>query len=59
MEKASGNSLRQTVKIKQRIDSDNAKKIVKMIKDKKLKVQASIRGTEVRVEGKNVMICKK
>lgn len=51
-EKASGNSLRQTVKIKQGIDSDNAKKIVKMIKDKKLKVQASIRGTEVRVEGK-------
>ncbi|MCE3255189.1 MAG: YajQ family cyclic di-GMP-binding protein [Rickettsiaceae bacterium] len=51
-EKASGNSLRQEVKIKQGVDSENAKKIVKAIKDKKLKVQASIRGEEVRVEGK-------
>jgi uncharacterized protein YajQ (UPF0234 family) len=52
LEKAGGQSLRQTVKIKQGIDSENAKKVVKFIKDKKLKVQASIRGEEVRVEGK-------
>jgi hypothetical protein len=52
LEKAGGQSLRQNVKIKQGIDSDNAKKVVKFIKDKKLKVQASIRGQEVRVEGK-------
>jgi uncharacterized protein YajQ (UPF0234 family) len=51
-EKASGNSLRQAIKIKQGIDSESAKKITKFIKDKKLKVQASIRGEEVRVEGK-------
>lgn len=51
-EKASGNSLKQAVKIKQGIDQENAKKLVKLIKDKKLKVQASIRGNEVRVEGK-------
>jgi uncharacterized protein YajQ (UPF0234 family) len=51
-EKASGDSLRQTVKIKQGIDSDTAKQITKYIKDKKMKVQASIRGTEVRVESK-------
>ena len=51
-ERATGDSLRQKVKIKQGIDSDNAKLIVKNIKDKKMKVQASIRGTEVRVEAK-------
>lgn len=51
-EKAGGQSLRQAVKVKQGIDSENAKKVVKFIKDKKLKVQASIRGEEVRVEGK-------
>ena len=51
-EKASGKSLRQSVKIKQGIDQESAKKIVKQIKDKKMKVQASIRGEEVRVEGK-------
>jgi cyclic-di-GMP-binding protein len=51
-EKSGGNSLRQEIKIKQGIDSDSAKKIVKMIKEKKIKVQASIRGEEVRVEGK-------
>ena len=52
IEKAGGNSFRQNIKIKQGIDSENAKKITKFIKDKKLKVQASIRGEEVRVEGK-------
>jgi len=51
-EKASGDSLRQVVKIKQGIDSDSAKQITKYIKDKKMKVQASIRGNEVRVEAK-------
>ena len=54
VQKASGNTLRQIVKIKQGIDKDTAKKIVKYIKDKKLKVQASIRGEEVRVEGKKI-----
>lgn len=52
VEQASGNALRQKVKIKQGVESDIAKKIVKAIKDTKMKVQASIRGEEVRVEGK-------
>jgi uncharacterized protein YajQ (UPF0234 family) len=51
-EKASGNSLRQKIKVKQGLESELAKKIVKEIKDLKIKVQASIRGDEVRVEGK-------
>lgn len=51
---ASGNTIRQIVKIKQGVDQDNAKKIVKFIKDSKMKVQASIRGDEVRVDGKKI-----
>lgn len=38
--------------VKQGIDKDIAKKIVKAIKDSKLKVQASIQGEQVRVTGK-------
>jgi hypothetical protein len=38
--------------LKQGIETDMAKKIVKMIKDGKLKVQASIEGDKVRVKGK-------
>ncbi len=52
-EAATNNSFRQNVKLKNGIEQEVAKKIVKDIKDKKLKVQASIRGDEVRVEGKN------
>lgn len=43
---------RQTIEIKQGIDSENAKKIVKLIKDSNLKVQAAIQGEQVRVTGK-------
>lgn len=52
-EAASGNMRRQEIKVKQGIDQDTAKKIVKSIKDVKLKVQASIRADELRVDGKN------
>jgi len=52
VEKASGNMLRQSVKIKKGIDQETAKKITKHIKESKMKVQASIRGEEVRVDGK-------
>lgn len=52
-EKAASNSLRQVVKIKQGIDQETAKMIVKEIKDKKFKVQASIKGDELRVSGKS------
>ncbi len=51
-EKAGGNSLRQIVKLKNGIEQDTAKKIVKQIKEAKIKAQASIRGDEVRVDGK-------
>jgi len=43
---------RQLVKVKQGIDSDNAKKIVKLIKEAQMKVQATIQGDQVRVTGK-------
>lgn len=51
-EMASGNCLRQKIKVKEGIDSDNAKVITKYVKESKLKVQASIRGEEVRIDGK-------
>jgi hypothetical protein len=51
-EKASGNTLRQIVTVKQGIESTLAKQIVKAIKDSKLKVQAAIQGDELRVSGK-------
>ncbi len=51
-EKAGGNSLRQKVKLRNGIEQEVAKKIVKQIKDSKMKVQASIKGDEVRVDGK-------
>lgn len=52
VEKASGNTVRQEVRIKEGIESDLAKKIVKAIKDEKLKVQVAIQGDELRVSGK-------
>lgn len=46
------NEAKQNITIKQGIDMDNAKKIVKLIKDSRLKVQASIQGEQIRVAGK-------
>ena len=51
-EKASGNAVRQTVLIKQGIDKELAKRLVREIKDSKLKVQVAIQGDELRVSGK-------
>lgn len=51
-QKASGNTLRQEVAVKQGIDQTLAKRIVKDIKDSKMKVQVSIQGDELRVSGK-------
>jgi len=48
----SGKGARQEITIKQGIDKETAKKIVKLVKDKKLKVQAAIQGEKVRVSGK-------
>lgn len=42
----------QTIVVRQGIDKELAKKIVKMVKDAKLKVQAAIQGDQVRVTGK-------
>ena len=46
-----GNKSKQELKIKVGIEQELAKKIVKLIKDSKLKVQASIQGDAVRVTG--------
>ena len=51
-EKASGNMQRQTVALKQGVDRDLAKRLVREIKDSGLKVQASVQGEELRVTGK-------
>ncbi len=51
-ERASGDKLRQLVVVKQGIDKDLARRLVKEIKDSKLKVQVAIQGDELRVTGK-------
>ena len=51
IEKISGDKVKQVVTIKNGIQGDSAKKIVKLVKDSKLKVQASIQGDAVRVAG--------
>ena len=52
VQKISGNKVKQELKIRIGIETELAKKIVKMIKDSKLKVQAAIQGEQVRVTGK-------
>ena len=49
---AAGSSLREIVDIKQGIDSDLGRKIVKDVKAAKMKVQLAIQGNELRVTGK-------
>jgi uncharacterized protein YajQ (UPF0234 family) len=51
---ASGNMIRKEIKIKQGLDQDASKKIVKKIKDSGIKVQASIMDDQVRVQGKKI-----
>lgn len=51
VEKISGNKVKRAVVVKVGIDTELAKKIVKLVKDSKLKVQASIQGDTVRVSG--------
>lgn len=52
VEKASGNSVRQEVIVKEGIEATLAKRLVKEIKDSKIKVQVAIQGDELRVSGK-------
>lgn len=51
IEKVSGNKVKQVVTVKEGVTGELAKKIVRIIKDSKLKVQASIQGEAVRVSG--------
>ena len=53
-EAASGNMLRQTVAVRQGVDAELGKRIVKEIKDSKIKVQVAIQGDELRVSGKKL-----
>jgi uncharacterized protein YajQ (UPF0234 family) len=51
VQKAGGDKVRQVVKVRSGIEGEQAKKLQKLIKDSKLKVQASIQGDAVRVTG--------
>ncbi|HEY4136263.1 MAG TPA: YajQ family cyclic di-GMP-binding protein [Alphaproteobacteria bacterium] len=52
VEKASGNLVRQSIVVKQGIETELAKRLVKELKASKMKVQAAIQGDELRVTGK-------
>lgn len=65
-EKIGGDKVKQIINVKNGIESDLAKRIVKAIKDAKMKVQASIQGETVRVTGTKrddlqeaIALCKK
>lgn len=51
LEKVSGNKVKKVLTVKEGLETEMAKKIVRIIKDAKLKVQASIQGEAVRVSG--------
>jgi hypothetical protein len=51
-EKAAGNTVRQTIALRQGIGADLARQLTRQIKDSKLKVQAAVQGGELRVTGK-------
>jgi cyclic-di-GMP-binding protein len=51
---ASGKYIRKTIAVKNGVDKDNAKKIVKLIKDSGIKVQAAIMDDIIRVTGKKI-----
>jgi uncharacterized protein YajQ (UPF0234 family) len=53
-EMAAHGMIQREIVIKEGVDSDNARSIVKMIKDRKLKVQAAIQENQVRVTGKKI-----
>lgn len=51
IEKIGGDKVKQVIKVKNGLDTETAKKITKVIKESKMKVQASIQGESVRVTG--------
>ena len=54
IEKGSGMTVRQKVELQEGISKENAKKVNKMIKDSKLKVQPQIQGEQIRVTGNKI-----
>jgi hypothetical protein len=53
-EMAAHGMVQREIAIKEGVDSDNARNIVKMIKERKLKVQAAIQENQIRVTGKKI-----
>ena len=51
LEPISGNKVKETIKVREGIEQERAKNLVKLIKESKLKVQASIQGDALRVTG--------
>jgi uncharacterized protein YajQ (UPF0234 family) len=51
-EKAAGNTVRQTIVLRQGLDADLSRRLIRELKDSKLKVQASVQGGELRITGK-------
>jgi len=51
IQSVSGNKVKQLIQVKEGIEGDLAKQIVKFVKDSKLKVQAAIQGNTVRISG--------
>jgi len=51
VQKVGGDKVKQVIKVRNGIESDASKKIQRLIKDSKLKVQAAIQGDAVRVTG--------
>jgi cyclic-di-GMP-binding protein len=51
LEPVSGNKVKETIKVREGVEMERARNLVKLIKDSKLKVQASIQGDAVRVSG--------
>ena len=51
VQKIGGDKVKQVIKVKNGIASEDAKKITRLIKDSKMKVQASIQGESVRITG--------
>ena len=51
VQKVGGDKVKQVIKVRSGIESDQAKKITRLVKDSKLKVQAQIQGDAVRITG--------
>lgn len=51
IEAVSGNKVKEEIKVREGVEQERAKNLIKLVKDNKLKVQASIQGDVVRVSG--------